>query len=152
MDANYSLFAIPVYWFLSMAPHVYAVTTIKKANNNKWNNANPRSSDFDANLQKTVPKEIYTRYERAEAAHHNMIENTSLFIGAVIVGNMAGLDPRTLNISAGTYLGLRLTYILLYINTTRQKSSYVRSLNWFLSVAILMGIYVKAGNKLMYLS
>lgn len=32
------------------------------------------------------------RYERAEAAHANGMENAPFFIGAVLAGNFAGLD------------------------------------------------------------
>lgn len=44
---------------------------MKKANNNKWNNANPRGSETDERYKKSVPAQIYATYERAEAAHKN---------------------------------------------------------------------------------
>lgn len=65
--------------------------TVKNANNKKWNNANPRGLDTNAQYQKTCPTEVYARFERAEAAHKNLLENAPLFIGAVVVGNMMGL-------------------------------------------------------------
>jgi uncharacterized MAPEG superfamily protein len=43
-----------------------------------------------------VPAATYARFERAEAAHKNAMENAPFFIGAVIAGNMAG-------VGAGTY-------------------------------------------------
>jgi uncharacterized MAPEG superfamily protein len=35
---------------------------------------------------------VYARFERAEAAHANGLENAPLFIGAVLAGNVAGLE------------------------------------------------------------
>jgi uncharacterized MAPEG superfamily protein len=53
-----------------------------------------------------------------------------------------------MNVAVGTYLALRVVYILLYINVTRRKYSHLRSLVWASSTFLLIGIFVKAGNKL----
>lgn len=68
------------------------VATLKKANNDKFNNVNARGSETQALYKKTVPAETYALFERAKAAHANMLENAPLFIGAVLAGNMVGLD------------------------------------------------------------
>ena len=68
------------------------MTTLKRANNNFWNNASPRSVEFLAACKKAVPAGVYARFERAEAAHANGLENAPLFIGAVLAGNVAGLE------------------------------------------------------------
>jgi hypothetical protein len=39
---NLSMFAIPAYW-LCMLPHNYAI--IRKADNGRWDNSNPRSTN-----------------------------------------------------------------------------------------------------------
>ena len=49
---------------------------MKKANNNKWNNANPRGTQTDERYKKSVPAEIYAKYERSEAAHKNGMGKT----------------------------------------------------------------------------
>lgn len=72
---------------------------IKKSNNNKWNNHNPRSTETNDRYKKAVPSDVYAMYERAEAAHKNSIENAPLFIGAVLSGNLAGLSPSMLSIT-----------------------------------------------------
>lgn len=64
---------------------------MRKANNKKWNNANPRGTDTNEAYKKAVPAEVFGRYERAEAAHKNMLENSPLYIGAVIIANVMGL-------------------------------------------------------------
>ncbi|KAF2110423.1 hypothetical protein BDV96DRAFT_501171 [Lophiotrema nucula] len=158
MTGNYSLYAIPLYWTLAMYPHAYASGLIKKANNNRYDNANPKSVSTAEQYRKSVPSDCFARYERGEAAHRNMLENAPLFIGAVIVANMARLDASkygadltpagTLNLAIGSYIGLRTLYIWQYINVQRQRYSYLRSVNWAVSTGILFWIFVKAGNVL----
>lgn len=107
MASNYSFYSIPVYWFLALVPHAYAVrfnifqtteyssidswqvAVARKANKGFWDNTNPRNTGY---LEKNIPKEALAKYERAEAAHANGMENAPYFIGAVLAGNLAGLD------------------------------------------------------------
>ncbi|KAJ4374295.1 hypothetical protein N0V83_003036 [Neocucurbitaria cava] len=130
------------------------MSVIKKANNNKWNNHNPRSTETDERYRKGVPAEVYAKYERAEAAHKNglgkepRLQNAPFFVGAVLAGNYAGLNSSTLNLITGAYLGLRVLYNVLYINTTTQKASYLRTFTWLSSTILLIGTYIKAGNIL----
>jgi uncharacterized MAPEG superfamily protein len=65
---------------------------LKKANNGRYNNANPRGADTLAMYKKTVPSDVMGCFERAKAAHANMMENAPFFIGAVLAGNMVGLS------------------------------------------------------------
>jgi len=53
-----------------------------------------------------------------------------------------------MNAWIGTYLALRVAYILAYINITRAKYSHLRSVLWAISTFVLGGIFVKAGNEL----
>lgn len=186
MAPNYSLHSIPVYWFLALAPHAYAVRSFhtspntnihltnsvsqvgvaKKANNGHWDNTNPRNTSY---LEQKVPKEALARYERAEAAHANGMENAPFFIGAVLAGNFAGLDASkypgnwkytrswnyadedtaTLNAYTGVYIGLRVLYNVLYVRTTTLKSSRARSLVWLVSTVSLFVLYFKAANRML---
>jgi hypothetical protein len=112
MATNYSLYAIPAFWVVALFPHGYAVRSshppsrsdmlnhqqanlIKKNNNNNWDNCNPRSTATTTSYQKTVPAECYAKFERAEAAHKNSMENAPFFMGAVLAGNMVGLSACT---------------------------------------------------------
>ncbi|KAF3004265.1 hypothetical protein E8E13_008192 [Curvularia kusanoi] len=128
MAPNYSLHTIPVYWFLALAPHAYAIGVAKRANNGVWDNTNPRNTSYLT--QNIVDKEALARYERAEAAHANGMENAPFFVGAVLAGNLAGLDAATLNAYTGVYIGLRVLYNVLYVRTTTLRSSRARSLVW----------------------
>ncbi|KAJ4409630.1 hypothetical protein N0V91_002551 [Didymella pomorum] len=144
MTSNYSFYSIPVYWFLALAPHAYAVGIARKANKGFWDNTNPRNTGY---LEKNIPKDALAKYERAEAAHANGMENAPFFVGAVLAGNLAGLSASTMNTYTGAYIGLRLIYNVLYINTTTLKNSRARSIVWIASTLGLFTLYIKAANK-----
>lgn len=146
MAPNYSIYGIPLYWLLALVPHGYASSIIKKANNGRRNNANPRSVDTHQHYKKVCPAAVWARWERAEAAHNNALENAPLFIGTIIIGNVVGLSPDTLNIATGVALGLRLVYTLLYIGISKNKPSYARSMVWAGFVGTLVTVLIKAGN------
>jgi uncharacterized MAPEG superfamily protein len=148
MTTNLSFFAVPVFWLLTMLPHTYAVLIVASTNNGRWNNASPRSSTWDETLRKSTPKEIYARYERAEAAHKNGMENLPIFIGAILAGNFANLETRTLNLFVVLFLLLRILYVIFYISISSVRLSYLRSTVWFVGAALCMGIFVKAGLAL----
>lgn len=146
--ANLSFSAIPAYWVLTLLPHNYAVTIMKKANNGRWNNSSPRSSKWDATLRESTPAEVYSRYERAEAAHKNGMENLPIFIGAILAGNIAKLDTLTLNSFVVVYLCLRVAYTVAYISVTSHRFSFFRSAIWLLSTLMCMGIFITGGFAL----
>ncbi|OCL15090.1 hypothetical protein AOQ84DRAFT_370689 [Glonium stellatum] len=150
MVLNYSIYSIPVYWFMTLAPHSYGLLIIKKANNGYWDNRNPRGVGVVAMYKKSVPALTFAKFEKAEAAHKNGMENAPLFIGAIILANMANLDPNTLNTVTGTYLLLRLAYTITYIKVTKNKYSYLRTGLWLSSTILLIYLITKAGNVLAY--
>ncbi len=113
MSSNYSLYTIPLYLVLSLATHIYAVTTVKAANKGKWDNANPRSTNWATTLQKNVPADVYALYERGESAHKNAQENLPLFAASIIMGNMARLPSSTLNTFAFAMILMRVLYTFL---------------------------------------
>jgi len=148
MAPNLSVLAIPVYYILTLYPHQAALATILAANNKKWNNANPKSTSWDATLRASIPADIYARYERCEAAHRNGMENLPLFIGAVVLGNMARLSTTALNAFAMGYLLLRGVYRVLYMRTTSVKRSYWRTAVWSVGTAWALGVVCWAGFAL----
>ncbi|MCJ1427310.1 hypothetical protein MMC29_005213 [Sticta canariensis] len=145
-STNYSIYAIPAYFVLSMLPHNYALIIIKSANNGRWDNSNPRSSGWNEKIQKSTPAEIFSRYERAEGAHKNGMENMAIFCTTIILGNMAELPASTLNTVAGLYLALRAIYTLAYIYIGSAKYSYVRSGIWGGTIALCSYQIIRAGN------
>ena len=100
-------------------------------------------------IKKTVPKDIWQRFERCKAAHTNSNENFPLFAAAVICGNMAKLDPDTLNMACVAYLGLRVAYLAVYIGASKPPISYARTGIWMLSVGICFYMMITAGMVMM---
>ena len=130
MRQNLTFFAIPAYWLLTLAPHNYAIAVMKKANNNRWDNRSPRSSKWDKTLRDSTPAEVYGRYERAEAAHKNGMENFPVFVGAILAGTIAKLHPSTLNGFAAAYLASRVVYTYIYISVNSHRYSFARTAIW----------------------
>jgi hypothetical protein len=109
---DYSFYAIPAVWIISLYPHLYAVRNpsrppynicrlthpkskeLKKVDRSLLNNHNPRSTTLKPLQQQSMPAECYARYERAEASHKNGMENAPFFVGAVVAGNIARLGAR----------------------------------------------------------
>ncbi|KAI0138787.1 hypothetical protein BJ166DRAFT_504377 [Pestalotiopsis sp. NC0098] len=147
MAINYSLLAIPAHWVISLAPHVYSFRIIKAATNGRWNNANPHGSKWSAELQRTVPAEALARFERAEAAHKNGMENLPFFAAAVLSANVAGVDRDTVDLHAALFLVSRILYSIMYIKVAKGKASFLRSALWGISVSICLSLFVKAAYK-----
>lgn len=145
-STNYSIYAIPAYFVLAILPHNYAVNLIKGANNGHWDNTNARSPAWHERIQKSTPAAIFSRYERAEAAHKNAMENLAIFSTTIILGNLAELPTSTLNTVAGLYLALRAIYTLAYINTVSLKYSFVRTGIWTSSIVLCFYQIIRAGN------
>jgi uncharacterized MAPEG superfamily protein len=146
MSTNYSLYAIPSYYIVTMFSHAYAIAIVKKANNNQWDNSCPRGSKLHSTLQTTVPAGILTKFERAKAAHANGFENMPLFFAAITLGNFAKLPIPTLNLFSGAYLASRVLYTVLYINTETKKLSYMRTGVFLTGMAMCLTVLIKAAN------
>ncbi|ETS85990.1 hypothetical protein PFICI_04015 [Pestalotiopsis fici W106-1] len=144
MAINYSLLAIPAHWLISIAPHAYALQLIKNATNGRWNNANPRGSTWGAEMQRTVSAEVLARFERAEAAHHNGLENLPFFAAAVLTAQVAGVDREVIDTHAALFLAARVVYTFMYINIAKGKASFARSGIWALSCFLCLSLFVKA--------
>ncbi|KAI5203975.1 hypothetical protein E4T39_03941 [Aureobasidium subglaciale] len=137
---DFALLAIPAFAVLAVVPHAYAVTTVKK--HTQWSNANGRGEGNIQHVKKTIPPAIFATYERAEAAHKNSMENLPLFIGTILSGVLAEKVTRT-DVGnaryAAVFLGLRILYTLLYINSSSEQASKARSLTW--STTIMLSFY-----------
>lgn len=149
MSANYSFFALPAMFVLGQVPHSYGTAQVVSARNGKYNQHNPRGQANQEDIKKTVPQETWQTFERCEAAHSNSNENFPLFAAAVICGNMAKLDPDTLNLACGAFLALRVAYTVVYVTASKPPYSYARSLLWFSSVGICLYLMMTAGMTTM---
>ena len=143
---NYSFYAIPASFILILAPQLYASSIVRNTKNVRRDNANPRGETYAQSLKKNLPKEDFSRFERARAAHFNGYESFPLFAAAVICGNMAKIDPSTLNTMTGLFLVLRTVYNIAYIQTTTQQWSVLRTGVWISSVLCCLVLLSKAGG------
>ena len=146
LTPNYSFYAIPIFYILVLAPSWYGTTLVLRANNGKFDIANPRGDKYSTYLKKTVPSDTYTCYERARAAHQNGWENFPLFASAVICANIAKVDAGSLNAACATFLVLRAIYIPLYITISNSNYAPARSVVWAGSVGCCLYLLGKAGN------
>ncbi|KAF3934467.1 hypothetical protein ABW19_dt0202197 [Dactylella cylindrospora] len=104
MPYNYSLISIVATWGLSLIPHLYAGALIDGSKLGiKYDNANPRNQ-WD-NVKQKLPKELYGRVQRAQAASVNGMEVLGVWGVAVLAGNLAQLPVDTLNTYAAWWVG-----------------------------------------------
>lgn len=81
---NYSLYAVPLMWLITMIPHILAVVLFSGG---KHSNLRPR--EFRQSLsQKSNKSKSDKMYLQAEAAHQNGYENLGFFAAAVLAGNL----------------------------------------------------------------
>ncbi|KAF7197321.1 hypothetical protein HII31_01372 [Pseudocercospora fuligena] len=139
---NYSLYAIPAAWVLSIAPHFYAASL------GKLDNKNPRTYTRDIDGDQSIDKATKQTIIRAEGAQQNGFENMGLFASAVVIGNVAKLDNWTLNALSGAYLASRVAYNLLYINGTSDATATARSVSFLTGIGIIWTFFIKSGNVL----
>ena len=145
---NYSLFTIIAYMVLAAVPHAYSVCLIGSNNNWKWDNASPRSQNNRSNVSKSVPNEVYRKFERCRAAHDNMLENMAFVIGGILAGIMCKLDAGWMNTMSAICIGSRVLYVLSYVCTSSQSLSPLRTV-WYLTSSIpILLMYWKAGMVL----
>ncbi|KAF2740030.1 hypothetical protein EJ04DRAFT_264229 [Polyplosphaeria fusca] len=148
---NPSILAIPAAGVLAFFPHAYSITIATHGKLLEWDNRNPRSTELKAKLKSDLDADAYARYERAEACHHNGMENMPLFCTAVVLGNMAGLKKQGLDGLtgfAGMYLGVRLAYTAAYLTTKTQGPTLLRSGLWAASVGLCFRVLFKAAKAL----
>ncbi|MCJ1331395.1 hypothetical protein MMC10_008085 [Thelotrema lepadinum] len=142
---NFSILAIPAYYAIVMTCHVYATFLLVKADKerNVYDNRNPRAATPES-LRKVMGPPAYDRYSKAKSAHTNGHENFPLFVAAMLAGNFAGLDSRSLNIMAAGLLMTRVAYSFSYILAKTRGQSFIRSLVFNVGTFMKMYILVKA--------
>jgi len=149
MSTNLSIYAIPVAWLLCLVPHMYAVAHHDaKSPQKKVNLTQPRSFVASLDQNQALDKATKDTIIRAESAQQNGFENIGIFAAAVVVGNVAGLEPRFLNGFAGAYVLSRMVYIWVYINNTTAAMTRVRTTVYFSGVFCCMVLFLAAGNKM----
>ena len=124
------------YWCVLVAailPYVWVLIAKRSAPN--FNNRNPRAwlAKQDGNY----------KVQRANAAHLNAFEAFAPFAAAVLMAQVAGVDPSQVALLALTFIGLRVLHGLFYLFDVPA----LRSLAWlggFVCMAWLMVLAAKA--------
>ncbi|KAF2028658.1 hypothetical protein EK21DRAFT_113672 [Setomelanomma holmii] len=142
LPRNFSLYAIPAAWLLSIAPHFYAASL------GKFDNKNPRTYTSDTEADQSIDKATKAKIIRAEGAQQNGFENIGLFAAAVVIGNVAKLPNSTLNTLSAAYLASRVVYNGLYIAGTSDMLSNARSVTFLTGVGIIWTFFIQSGNVL----
>lgn len=132
---NYSIYALPIYYALAMLPHGVAIKIAIEGKPSKWDNRNPRAAGLKTDVQKRLGPARFQKYERAESAHYNTLESFPLFAVAVILANLAKLPTQELNQFVYGIFALRIAYIIVYISTSSQLPTYLRTSIWYVQVA-----------------
>lgn len=148
---NPSILAIPAYHILSVLPHSYALSVATQGKPLTWDNRNPRSSTMKAKLKDRLDPNTFALYERLESCHANGMENLPLFTAAVILGNLAGLKKEGLggmNGFAASFLAVRVAYTIIYVRTTTQGPTVLRSGLWVAGLGLCFRIILKAAKSL----
>ena len=148
ISPNYSVYAIPMFYVMNLIPHFYSSQILNhEFSSTSWG-VSPRSSTMHDSFRKRASTDSYARWERLRAAHNNGLETLPLLVAAVILGNMAKLNAAYMDGMIGAFVGLRAMYILAYVNTVRQKWTFVRSIIWGASTYLVIDVMIRAGNVL----
>jgi uncharacterized MAPEG superfamily protein len=148
---NLTILAIPAYYAFAVIPHMYAIHVATKNRPLEWDNRAPRSSEHKAAIKESIGEEAYGRYERAEGAHANALEQLPLFATAVIVGNAAGLPRKGwfgLDMFVGTWFAIRALHTVSYIAATTKQAAWAKTGVWAASMGMTFTVFTKAARVL----
>ncbi|MGX5729330.1 MAPEG family protein [Pseudoxanthomonas beigongshangi] len=123
------------YWcILITAVLPYLWVTIAKRSGERYNNRAPR--EWQA-------RQDNPRSHRAHAAHLNGFESFPAFVAGVLMAQLAGIDPATINLLAIIFTAARVLHGVLYI----ANQAALRSLVWAIGFASALALIVMAALK-----
>lgn len=140
---HYPLLSIPAYYIFSILPHAYA-SGILTSNGYKPNNANPKASLSPSAVKGKVPDDVFQKYQRAENAHSNNMEQMPMYAAAVIASIIAeratirgqtGADTGLTSFVA-SWFAVRTLYNLAYIYISDHTTSFFRSAMWSVGLGL----------------
>ena len=85
---------------------------------------------------------------RNESAHANAIENYILFVGAMSLATVAGVDRKLINRAGLVYTVARVAYGFIYILVDRLYWSLLRSAAWWVGNISCLWLLRRAGRQL----
>ena len=123
------------YWCILIAallPYVWVY--IAKSSGERYNNRDPRSWQ----AKQTNPRSL-----RAHAAHLNGFEAFPAFVAGVLMAQLAGVVPATINALAIGFVVARALHGALYI----ANQHYLRSLAWLAGFVCAIALIVLAAMR-----
>ncbi|KAK4056449.1 hypothetical protein OIO90_002592 [Microbotryomycetes sp. JL221] len=144
--SNLTAIALPVAWVVAISPHWYAAYLSKVSKDLQFfDNRAPR--EFLAKVRAQEKQTPDTRkYLRAEAAQQNSFENLPVFLATLAAGHAARLPTSFINKFITFYIASRVLYSVLYIQTTRQKFTGLRSLVYVAGIGACSIVWFRAAN------
>lgn len=86
--------------------------------------------------------------KRNEGAHANAMDNYALFVAAMVLGTVAGVESSSINAVGLSYSFARLVYGFLYVLGEGLGVSYGRSLAWWWGNLSCLGLLWGARGRL----
>ncbi|KAH9481050.1 hypothetical protein JR316_0005569 [Psilocybe cubensis] len=156
LDKPLYFYSIPAVWFSAFYPG--SLRFMKINNSVGYNNVSPRAQ----NLQGRVTASNSQTLAQMEGAHLNGNENMPIWFAAIIVGSIAGLDNRYLNMMSLTYflvlgadegltrysVATRLVYNTIYIHFNGIGKGWVRTAVFFFGLSHPLRILFKAAGSI----
>ena len=123
------------YWCILIAALLpYIWVSIAKQSGERYNNGDPPGWQ----TRQTNP-----RSQRAHAAHLNGFESFPVFVAGVLMAQLAGVNPSTINLIAVVFVIARVLHGVFYVNNVQA----LRSLVWFVGFASALALIVMAALK-----
>ncbi|CAN5657061.1 MAPEG family protein [soil metagenome] len=117
----------------ALLPYVWI--GIAKAGAPRYDNRDPRA---------WLEKQESPRVRRATAAQHNAFEAFAPFAAAVLMAQLAGVDPIRITGLAVAFIAFRVLHGLCYVGN---KHAF-RSLVWFAALACVLALMVQAALRI----
>lgn len=124
------------YWCILIAALLpYLWVTIAKRSGERYNNRAPR--EWQA-------RQDNPRSHRAHAAHLNGFESFPALVAGVLMAQLAGIDPTTINLLAIVFTVARVLHGVFYI----ANQAALRSLVWVVGFASALALIAMAALKI----
>ncbi|CAJ0553972.1 Ff.00g124840.m01.CDS01 [Fusarium sp. VM40] len=149
LTRNYSFFTVPAAFLVISLPHAYTITVGAKGT---FDRCSPRSHKSNIENCSHLDKANKQFLLRAKAATENGFETLGLYASGLAAANFAGVPTPTVNALGFGYLASRVAYNVAYLWLQMDpRLARVRSLVWVTSIAFIVSLWVKAGNKMLSL-
>lgn len=114
----------------ALLPYVWTVVA-KQGGSGRFDNRDPRQ---------WLEQQNNPRVRRADAAQKNAFEAFPAFAAAVLMAQLAGVDPQRIGWLAAVFVVMRVLHGVFYVGN---KSS-LRSLVWFVGLICVLALMVMA--------